>query len=162
MGVRRRCGINNDTFEDNLMSQLEDTLYKVISECLNMLIEDFDVGDIDMPEFCAKVERLFGDTPISSIGPVMGLEWELTPTGYNFYYVAAGHTATLRASATEDGKFVHGVIKYTDVESEEPPEARSFGCGDKACTNCNPPLDIKFFPPGGLLVSFGPLSGEIN
>lgn len=144
------------------MSHIEDKLYKIIAECLNVLIEEFDSGDIDMPEFCAKVERILGNHPISSMSPEMGLEWELTPNGYNFYYVAAGYTATLRASSTEEGKFVHGIIKHIDVDAADPPDDKHQGCGDSSCVSCNPLFKVEFFPLRGQLVSFGALPRDEN
>jgi len=146
------------------MNPVEDTLYRIIAECLNVLIEEFDSGDIDMPEFCAKVERIFGKSPVNVMNPEMGLEWEMTQTGYNLYYVAAGHTATLRASFTDDGKFVHGVIRHIDVEAEAPPAGKYNTCGNKECVTCDPPppVTVEFLMSREVLNVLGRLSMDEN
>jgi hypothetical protein len=154
-----------------------ENLYGVIAECLNVLIEELDCGDIDLPEFSAKVERILGRTPLNHVSPQMGLEWDIVDGGFNLYYAAPEHRAVLSIRYNDEGKFVHGTIDHDEAEEETAEQASSSvdkGCGDPECENCSPmmdqirellkPMKVVADPgiPRGVIISFGPLKWDAN
>ena len=159
-----------------------ENLYGVIAECLNVLIEELDCGDIDLPEFSVKIERILGRQPLSHISPQMGLEWDIVDDGFNLYYAAAEHRAVLRIRYNDEGKFVHGTIDHNETEEPEEtaeaagqaPSSVGEGCGDPECENCSPMMDqirellkpIKVVAdqevPRGVILSFGRFKWDAN
>ena len=145
---------------------MESKLYAVICEALNILIEDFDSGDLDLPAFATTVERMMGKTTLSEITPDHGFEWKVLDTGmgYDLCYVSTAHRAVMQIRLVDGNRYVHATIKHEDSEPEpESVAIDSEGCGDPTCSNCNSANSIvRGLIPMGLLLSFGPLIRDEN
>lgn len=133
-------------------------LYAVICEGLDVLIEDFDSGDIGLPVFASKVERILGAVSLYDINTAHGFEWTVLDAGRGFdlYYASDTHRAIMQIRLVDGSRYVHAMIKHEDaadiadaedaVETEPltaPVEASAQGCGDPECPGCSAVARIK-------------------
>lgn len=139
---------------------MEADLYAVICEGLDVLIEDFDCGDIGLPVFASKVERILGDVSLYDINNEHGFEWTVLDggRGFDLYYASSTHRATMQIRLVEGNRYVHAMIKHedaadsaedvADTEIESVPVAATSepddnGCGDPNCPGCSAAARIK-------------------
>jgi hypothetical protein len=141
---------------------MEADLYAVICEGLDVLIEDFDSGDIGLPIFASKVERILGNASLYDTSNAHGFEWTVLDQGrgYDLYYASDTHRALMQIRLVDGNRYVHALIKHEDsaetgavdtVEDEEiesvadsvAVSADDTGCGDPNCPGCSAAARIK-------------------
>jgi len=145
---------------------MEADLYAVICEGLDVLIEDFDCGDIGLPVFASKVERILGNASLYDASPEHGFEWTVLDAGKGFdlYYASDTHRALMQIRLVDGSRYVHALIKHEDAVDDEPslddeeealiaasaaePTTAAAvnddeGCGDPACPGCSAAARIK-------------------
>jgi len=137
-------------------------LYAVICEGLDVLIEDFDCGDIGLPVFASKVERILGSVSLYDASTEHGFEWTVLDAGKGFdlYYASDTHRALMQIRLVDGNRYVHALIKHEDAADDEPSlddeeealiaasaaepaEPTDDGCGDPACPGCSAAARIK-------------------
>lgn len=139
---------------------MEADLYAVICEGLDVLIEDFDSGDIGLPIFASKVERILGNASLYDTSNAHGFEWTVLDQGrgYDLYYASDTHRALMQIRLVDGNRYVHALIKHEDsaetsetgdVDTVEDEEIESVldtaaaiagddpGCGDPNCPGCS-------------------------
>lgn len=132
-------------------------LYAVICESLDMLIEDFDCGDIGLPIFASKVERMLGRVSLVDMSNKHGFEWTVLDQGkgYDLYYASDTHRALMQIRLVDGSRYVHALIKHDDTTETETvrdaeiehvpepatsvapaPNETDTGCDDPECLAC--------------------------
>jgi hypothetical protein len=138
---------------------METDLYAVICEGLDVLIEDFDSGDIGLPIFASKVERILGGVSLYDASNKHGFEWTVLDAGKGFdlYYASDTHRALMQIRLFDGNRYVHALIKHEDAEDaadnadsadaayveDDAGQADDTGCGDPGCTSCSAVARIK-------------------
>jgi hypothetical protein len=153
-------------------------LYAIICECLEVLIEDFNSGDIALPVFSSKVERILGPISLYDATNEHAFEWVVLDQGggYDLYYASDNHSAHMQIRLVKGNRFVHALIKHEenaapaeDAENAENAvetepltahvEASAQGCDDPECVSCNITARVKATLESAGLLSVNVMSG---